>query len=150
MNTKESCQIGPSISIAVGILLPLSVYSLALFWVIIGLGEFHNLAATARSGIFLACLSTIVYGMAEFILYPKTSIKSLFAISYFLSFSILTALFYIFTASSPLFGAFLGEEESARALLRLIGSRLCAFQALALLIRIGVEIVRYLTSFRRR
>ena len=133
----------------VGLFLALAVFSLAFGTVILFFGEFESLDLALRGGTILALLSAAGYGVAEAFVYPRAKKKSLLAISYFLTFAVLAALIFRFTASSHLFGAFRGQEETARSLLRVICSRLCAANAAALFLRILAEIVRYVKSFLR-
>jgi hypothetical protein len=148
MEDKQANDISSAVPVFVGILLAIAAFSLAVCLVILLFGELGDLSLALNGGTLLAVLSAMGYGIAELLLYPRVKRKSLLAIVYFLTFAILATLLFCFTAASPLFGAFLGNEDLAKALLRILCSRLCAANAVALFLRIILEIIRYVKSLR--
>jgi|GEM_PF-7089788 len=149
METVKDRPLHPSISIFSGILLALFVFSLTLMQVILLFGEGGNVAAASQGGLILSVLSVLVYAIAEISLYEKAAVKTVFALSYFMTFALLAALFFHFVMTTDFSYLFTEDGETAKELLLADGFRLCTANAIALLVRIAIEITRYVKSLLR-
>jgi hypothetical protein len=149
MEAAKDNTLHPSVSLFSGILLALFVFSLALMQVILLFGEGRNIASTSQGGLILSILSVVAYATGEITLFPRARRKTLFALSYFMTFSLLAMLFFHFVTTADFTFLFSADGETARSLLLSEGFRLCSFNAVALLVRIAVEIARYVKSVLR-
>lgn len=137
------------ISLISGMVLALAVFSLALLQIILLFSEGGDAQATSRGGLVLSLLSVFAYALAEITLYPKAARKTTFALSYFMSFALLAALFFHFVTTADFTYIFNKDEEATRSLLLSEGFCLCAANVVALLTRIAWEIVRYVKTLLR-
>jgi hypothetical protein len=149
MEAAKDNALHPSVSLFSGILLALFVFSIALMQVILLFGEGRNIASASQGGLILSILSVVAYAMGEITLFPRARRKTLFALSYFMTFALLAILFFHFVTTADFTFLFSADGETARSLLLSEGFRLCSFNAVALLVRIAVEIVRYIKSVLR-
>ena len=149
MEAAKDNTLHPSVSLFSGILLALFVFSLALMQVILLFGEGRNITSTSQGGLILSILSVVAYATGEITLFPRARRKTLFALSYFMTFSLLAMLFFHFVTTADFTFLFSADGETARSLLLSEGFRLCSFNAVALLVRIAVEIARYAKSVLR-
>ena len=146
MEAAKDNTLHPSVSLFSGILLALFVFSLALMQVILLFGEGESVTSASQGGLILSILSVVAYAMGEITLFPRARRKTLFALSYFMTFALLAIPFFHFVATADFTFLFSANGETARSLLLSVGFRLCSFNAVALLVRITVEIVRYAKS----
>jgi len=149
MEAAKDNALHPSVSLFSGILLALFVFSLALMQVILLFGEGESVTSASQGGLILSVLSVVAYGIGEILLFPKARRKSVFALSYFMTFALLAIPFFHFITTADFIFLFSVNGETARSLMLSEGFRLCSFNAVALLIRIAVEIVRYVKSVLR-
>lgn len=146
--TKEEI-LRPHTAVVCGILLPLFVFTLALMQIIFLFGERGDEAATSTGGVILTVLSVLAYVIGELFLYPQSEKKSLFALSYFTTFALLAAISFHFITTGDFTYTFCQNGDTARTLLLSECFRLCAANAFALILRIGLEIARYIKALFR-
>ena len=99
MEAAKDNTLHPSVSLFSGILLALFVFSLALMQVILLFGEGRNITSTSQGGLILSILSVVAYATGEITLFPRARRKTLFALSYFMTFSLLAMLFFHFVTT---------------------------------------------------
>ncbi len=149
MEEKQKKLLPPWVSVSVGVLTAFFVFAVATMQVILLFGERGSVHAASRSGLILSILSALVYAASELAIYPRSAQKSLLALSYFSTFALLAVISFGVISAADLTYAFDFDAETGRALLLSGCYRLCAANAVALVLRIGIEIGRYVKNLLR-
>lgn len=134
----------PIVFLGIGMLMPLCLVSLSMMLTILLYGERQQAIEAANSTLLLSCLSALTYAVLELIFQRKYPASVLFALSYFLSFSLWIALLFRFVTASDLTVIFDRSAGDAKTVLLAVSFRLCVVHAVALLLRIAYEIFLYI------
>ncbi len=149
MNDTQDTSLPLSASLYCGILLPIFVFALAILQIILLYGEWNAFNKALQAGTVLSLFSALSYAMAEFWIYPKAKQKNALSLAYFSSFVLLSAAYFYFASATDFSFSFPSRGETARTLFLAVGFRLCVTNVIALLLRMGVEIVRYIKGILR-
>ena len=128
---------------AAGLCLALFTVSLLLLTVIVLFGEGGNASGAVIGCRAAAVLSVLAYAGCELAFSRRYPRESVLALSYFASLAVLLILFAAIVGRADLSFAFDAEPEAARALLLSGALAVGAVHAAALVVRLGIEIVRY-------
>ncbi|MBE6636343.1 MAG: hypothetical protein E7618_00895 [Ruminococcaceae bacterium] len=144
MKDKKTLSL-PLAPILTGILLALLVFSVALMQTILLYGERKTSDSAITAALILACLGILIYAAIEWFFQTRYPRSALFSLTYFLCFAILAAVFFSFVTTADLATVFDGgNADEAMAVLLAVSFRLCVVNAVAMLLRIGMEIVIFI------
>ena len=144
MKDKKTARL-PLPPILTGIVLSLFVFSVALMQTIVLYGEKQTAHSAVTAALILSLLGIVIYAALEIVFQKKYPRSPLFSLTYFLCFAILAAAFFRFVTTADLATVFdCGKADEAMTVLLAVSFRLCAVNAIAMLLRIGIEIVLFI------
>jgi hypothetical protein len=137
----------PKLSVSIpallfGALLSFFVMGLSLLFVILFFGEAGNASGALLAVLLIALSGLVGYLVGEVYFYRHVSDKSTFALSYFLSLSLLLFFFFLWLNGADLSFVF-DDKTAVKAVLAGACFRLCTVNAVALVLRIGWDVFQY-------